>query len=77
MKQREELRQEFARQWLTKAAALRACRHLVAGGPAFAGAAAFHVQQAAEKSLKGLLVWHQVEFTRPTISMRSWSAWPR
>ncbi len=26
--------------------------------------AAFHVQQAAEKALKGLLTWHDVPFTR-------------
>lgn len=28
------------------------------------GSASFHAQQAAEKSLKGLLVRHQVEFTK-------------
>lgn len=65
MKQRDEVKREFVRQWLAKAEAdLRVCRHLLAGGEELAEAAAFHAQQAAEKSLKALLVWHQIEFTK-------------
>jgi len=65
MKRRDEVKKEFVRQWLAKAEGdLRASRHLLDGGPGFAAAAAFHAQQAAEKSLKSVLVWHQVEFTK-------------
>ena len=51
--------------WLTKAANdLRAGGHALRGEPPFTGDALFHAQQAAEKSLKGFLTWHDVAFRR-------------
>ncbi|MEW6368807.1 MAG: HEPN domain-containing protein [Acidobacteriota bacterium] len=65
MKSPEEVKREFVNQWLGKADAdLRASRHPLAGGEAYAAGAAFHAQQAAEKYLKSLLVWCQVEFSK-------------
>lgn len=56
---------DFCRQWIEKADGdLNACRRLLAGGPEYAEGVAFHAQQAAEKSLKAVLVWHQVEFPK-------------
>ena len=52
-------------QWLRKAVGdLRVARHLLGGDADFAFGAAFHSQQAAEKSLKAALVWHQVDFPK-------------
>ncbi|MCC7293484.1 MAG: HEPN domain-containing protein [Phycisphaerales bacterium] len=39
---------------------LRAARHMLTANPPFTEEAAFHSQQAAEKSLKGFLYWHDV-----------------
>jgi HEPN domain-containing protein len=65
MKPREEVKREFVRQWLRKADAdLETARHLVATRPDLAFAAAYHAQQAAEKSIKASLVWLQVEFPK-------------
>ena len=41
---------------------LRAAEVLLAATPALLGEAAFHCQQAAEKSLKAYLSWHDVPF---------------
>lgn len=49
---------------------VRAARDLAAGAadlgadPALAGDAAFHAQQAAEKSMKGFLTWHSRVFRK-------------
>ena len=65
MKERDEIVREFTRQWLDKAEDdLRACKHLISGGDAFAEAIAFHAQQATEKFLKAYLVRHQIEFSK-------------
>ncbi len=53
------------RAWLAKAASdLRAGAHALTAGPPFAADALFHAQQAAEKALKALLVWHDVPFRK-------------
>jgi HEPN domain-containing protein len=65
MKSPEEVRREFVREWLEKAGRdLAAGSHLLTGEGGFPESVAFHAQQAAEKYLKALLVWHQVEFPR-------------
>lgn len=65
MRPPEEVKREFVGQWLAKAAGdLRAAAHLLSGGADLAYGAAFHAQQAVEKLLKAVLVWHQVEFPR-------------
>jgi HEPN domain-containing protein len=65
MKRPDEVRREFVRQWLAKALGdLKIARHLLGGGAELARGAAFHSQQAAEKYLKAVLVWHQVEFAK-------------
>jgi HEPN domain-containing protein len=43
---------------------LAAAKHLLSGGAEFVRGAVFHAQQAAEKFLKAVLVWHQVEFPK-------------
>ena len=56
---------EWVRTWLTKAKRdLSAARRLIAEPPILAEIACFHAQQAAEKSLKGFLVYHEVEFEK-------------
>lgn len=65
MKPPEEVKKEFVRRWLAKAESdLLASRYLLQGHVDLAATAAFHAQQAAEKALKALLVWHQVEFSK-------------
>jgi len=65
MKSPEEVKREFVREWLGKPTGdLAAARHLLSGGSATLFGAAFHAQQAAEKFLKAMLVWHQVEFPK-------------
>ncbi len=52
-----------ARPWFVKAEHdLRAASVLLAATPPLLGEAAYHCQQAAEKSLKGYLSWHDVPF---------------
>jgi HEPN domain-containing protein len=56
---------ELARHWLEKADDdWRLCHRLLADSEPYAEATAFHAQQAAEKYLKALLTWHQVEFPK-------------
>lgn len=56
-------RVEDTRTWLTRAADdLGAGAHDLTVEPPFTGDAVFHAQQAAEKSLKGFLAWHDVPF---------------
>ena len=56
------VKMEIVRQWLAKADQdRRACESLLAAEPPFLYPACFHAQQAAEKYLKALLTWHQIE----------------
>jgi HEPN domain-containing protein len=65
MKRPEEVKREFVGQWLRKGAGdLKIARYLLGGSPDLSYGAAFHAQQAAEKLLKAVLVWHQVEFAK-------------
>ena len=65
MKSPEEVKREFVHQWLGKADSdLKAARHLLDGEAELSFGAAFHAQQAVEKFLKAVLVWHQVEFPK-------------
>jgi HEPN domain-containing protein len=58
-------RLEDTRDWLVKAARdLRAADVLLASAEPLSDAAAFHAQQAAEKSLKAFLHWHDVPFRK-------------
>lgn len=59
----ERIRQ--VRLWLEKTGEdLRAAAVDLAAIPPLVGDAAFHVQQATEKSLKGFLTWHDKPFTK-------------
>lgn len=54
-----------ARPWFVKAEHdLRAADVLLAATPPLLGEAAYHCQQAAEKSLKGFLSWHDIPFSK-------------
>lgn len=65
MKPPEVVKEEFTREWVRKAESdFKTADHLCQSGPDFAGGAAFHSQQAAEKYLKAFLVWHQIEFPK-------------
>ena len=62
MKAPEEIRRELTRRWLYKVKDdLETSRVLIRMGERFAANAAFHANQAAEKYIKTLLVWHQIE----------------
>lgn len=51
--------------WLTKAQQDLAVAHKLSGGSdPYLGAAIFHCQQAAEKAVKGFLVFHNREFEK-------------
>ena len=53
------------RAWLTKAAKdLAAAEYELRADPPFVEDIAFHSQQAAEKSLKAFLAWHQLPFRK-------------
>jgi HEPN domain-containing protein len=53
------------RSWLTRAASdLRAADHEFTAEPPILDDIVFHAQQAAEKSLKGLLAWHDRPFRK-------------
>jgi HEPN domain-containing protein len=43
---------------------LKAAAHELTAVPPFTADAVFHAQQAAEKTLKGLLAWHDVPFRK-------------
>lgn len=65
MKPPEEVKREFVHQWLRKASGdLKVARHLLGADADLSYGAAFHAQQAAEKYLKAVLVWHQIEFPK-------------
>jgi HEPN domain-containing protein len=62
----DEARVEDVRAWLRKAALdLRAAEHETSAvEPGLWGDVAFHAQQAAEKSLKAFLAWHDTPFRK-------------
>ena len=65
MKAPDDVRRELVRQWLGKARNdLAAAERLVHESEDLGEIAGFHAQQAAEKYLKALLTWHQLDFPR-------------
>jgi HEPN domain-containing protein len=65
MKPPEGVKRDFVAHWVRSANGdLAAARQLFSGGPEIIRGAVFHAQQAAEKFLKAVLVWHQVEFPK-------------
>lgn len=65
MRPPEEIKREIVRQWLAKAEQdMKAGEALLAAELPFLYPACFHAQQAAEKYLKALLTWRQVEFPK-------------
>ncbi|RKX77586.1 MAG: DNA-binding protein [Spirochaetes bacterium] len=65
MRSPEEVKREIVRQWLAKAEQdMKAGEALLAAEPPLLYPACFHAQQAAEKYLKALLTWYQIEFPK-------------
>jgi len=65
MKPREQAKRRILAQWLRKADAdMSLAEHLVSEGVNFPSAITFHCQQAAEKYLKALLTWWDIEFPK-------------
>ena len=65
MKRPEEVKLEFTREWVRKAENdFQTAEHLCATGEGYLLGTVFHAQQAADKYLKSLLVWHQIEFQK-------------
>lgn len=65
MKQPEEIKLEFTREWIRRAENdYRTARHLLESGEDYAYGVTFHAQQTAEKYIKAFLVWHQIEFKK-------------
>jgi len=65
MKTAEEIKKELVKQWIEKADEDLAVAHCLLHAPVpHLYAAAFHAQQCAEKSLKALLVWNQIDFPK-------------
>lgn len=65
MRPPEGVKRGFVVQWIRSADNdLAAAKHLLSGGAELIPGAVFHAQQAAEKLLKAVLVWHQVEFPK-------------
>lgn len=61
----DRVRRDLAWQWLLRAEEdLAACRILAGEELHVRGAVGFHAQQTAEKLLKALLTWHQIEFPK-------------
>ncbi len=61
----DELQWDLARGWLEKAEEdMTAARVLLEGLPGPFNAVAFHAEQAAEKLLKALLVYHRIDIPR-------------
>jgi HEPN domain-containing protein len=64
MRPHDQVARELAHEWPAKADVdLSAAGALLSAGD-LSDVAAFHAQQVAEKALKALLVWHQVEFPK-------------
>jgi HEPN domain-containing protein len=65
MRPPEEVKKVLVSQWLAKAEQdMKAGEALLAIEPPYLYPACFHAQQAAEKYLKALLTWHQIEFPK-------------
>jgi len=65
MRPPEEVKKEIVRQWLAKAEQdMKAGEALLAAEPPLLYPACFHAQRAAEKYLKALFTWHQIEFPK-------------
>ena len=65
MRPHEEIKRKVMSEWTRKADAdFDLAEHLLADGPDFLNAIAFHCQQAVEKYLKAFLVWHQIPFPK-------------
>ncbi len=65
MRPPEETKVELVRQWLANAEDdLGVAQHLADQNTPYFAAIGFHAQQAAEKFLKAILVWHQIEFPK-------------
>jgi len=59
----DPIRAADTRAWLAKADMdLKAAAHELTAVPPFTADAVFHAQQAAEKAMKGFLVWHDSPF---------------
>ncbi|MFQ6098037.1 MAG: HEPN domain-containing protein, partial [Armatimonadota bacterium] len=78
MRPPEEVKREFVRQWVAKAAShLGVARHLLSDGSPYVEVICFHAQQAAEKYLKAFLVERQIEFPKTHDLGRSSISSPR
>ncbi|MFH0727763.1 MAG: HEPN domain-containing protein [Pseudomonadota bacterium] len=65
MKQPEEVKLEFTREWIRKAENdYRTDKYLSDANEEYTYGVTFHSQQAAEKYIKAFLVWHQIEFKK-------------
>lgn len=65
MTPRDEITRRLVTEWLAKADAdLRLAEHLLPDAESFAGAMAFHCQQAVEKYVKALLTQRQTSFPK-------------
>jgi len=65
MRSPDELKREIVRQWLANAEQnMKAGEALLVAEPPLLYPACFHAQQAAEKYLKALVTWHQIEFPK-------------
>ncbi len=63
--QRDAVRVADTREWMANAALdLRAAELQFTGNPPLTADVVFHCQQLAEKSMKGLLVWHDEPFRK-------------
>ena len=75
MKPPEEVKKVLVRQWLDKAEQdLNAAEALLDKDTPFLFPACFHAQQAAEKYLKAMLTWHQIEFQKTQATKEIWPA---
>lgn len=65
MRPPEDAKRKLVGEWLAKAGAdMALAEHLLLDEAPFFGAIAFHCQQAAEKYLKALLTWWDVDFPK-------------
>lgn len=65
MKIPDKVKTELTREWAKKAERdFYTAKHLYESGEIYVYGATFHAQQATEKYLKALLVWHQIEFRK-------------
>jgi len=71
MKPPEDARRRIVNEWRRKADAdIAVADHLLSEEPAFPNAVTFHCQQAAEKYLKALLTWWDIEFPKTHVLAR-------